>query len=85
MGLFNFFGAKLTYDYNGDTKTTNRKKFVSSGHFVEDQKIGLEFEKIEDYENAIKAYNHALKLAKKTYGFPHPPNIYKRLSIIYKK
>lgn len=82
MGLFS---PKLSYEYNGKIKKVPSKRFVSSGDFVEDQKIGLAFEKLKDYDNAIKAYNHALKLAHKKYNYPHPPNIYKRLSIIYRE
>lgn len=85
MGLFDLFSPKMSYEYKGQTKRTNAKHFVSSGDFVEDQKIGLTFEKSHDYDNAIAAYYHALDLAQSKYVYPHPPNIYKRLSIIYRK
>ncbi|AUJ29404.1 MAG: hypothetical protein ABF991_12420 [Liquorilactobacillus hordei] len=60
------------------------RKFISSGDFVEDQFIGRKFERLNDFENAIKAYECAEKSSIKAWGSP-PPNIYERQAIIYRK
>lgn len=59
-------------------------RFISSGDFVEDQFIGRKFERLNDFENAIKAYEYAEKSSIKSWGSP-PPNIYERQAIIYRK
>lgn len=63
------------------------KHFKSSGDLVKDQDIGREYERQKDYANAIKAYHSAERLALKDplFGNSPPPNIYRRLAIIYRK
>ncbi len=63
------------------------KNFRSSGDLVKDQDIGREFERQKNYVNAIKAYHSAERLALKDPLFENspPPNIYRRLAIIYRK
>lgn len=62
------------------------KKFKSTGDCVNDQHVGREYERQNDYLNAIKAYNSAEKIAinDPNESVP-PPNIYRRLAIIYRK
>lgn len=80
------YSADGTISYSVVNLSDVTSDFVSSGDFVRDQQIGRELERIHDFENAIKAYYSAWKLAEKDPIMQQPPpNVFTRLSMIYRK
>lgn len=75
----------IEYHFSDKLVTENIQHFVSSGDFLEDQKMGASFEKNKDYINAIKAYLAAIENSKVTELGEIPPNPFMRLAIIYRK
>lgn len=78
---------KVIYSFDDNELTKDVGKFESSGDVVEDQMIGRSFERNKDFDNAILAYKSAYNLSKKSEIFSDdpPPNIFNRLSIIYRQ
>lgn len=77
--------GEIEYYYEDKKATENIEKFISSGDFLEDQRLGLSFEKNKDYNNAVKAYLSAIENAKNAESRLVPPNPFMRLAIIYRK
>lgn len=77
--------GEIDYYYEDKKVTENIKTFVSSGDFLEDQRLGASFEKNKDYDNAIKAYLSAIENAQTSEPGLPPPNPFMRLAIIYRK
>ncbi|MCS8572509.1 tetratricopeptide repeat protein [Pediococcus pentosaceus] len=57
--------------------------FKSSGHANQDEHLGNTYEKVKDYNNAIKAYQSAFELQKGATVIP--PRIFMRQAIAYRK
>ncbi|QDJ24231.1 tetratricopeptide repeat protein [Pediococcus pentosaceus] len=57
--------------------------FKSSGHANQDEHLGNAYEKVKDYNNAIKAYQSAFELQKGATVIP--PRIFMRQAIAYRK
>lgn len=79
--------GEVTYTFSDKKVAKDMRVFKSSGDEVKDQFIGKAFERNKDYDNAIKAYLSAYKLALRSDLFKEspPPNIFNRLAIIYRK
>lgn len=75
--------GKITYHFTDKESVENVSSFKSSGDFIKDQHLGKAFESNKDYENAIKAYKSAIRLAEKE--DITPPNPFYRLAVIYRK
>lgn len=79
--------GKIHYIYDDKETVQDKTKLVpfkSTGDFIEDQNIGRAYERHEDFQNAIKAYESAWKLSLNKESSP-PPNIFNRLAIIQRK
>lgn len=79
--------GKVKYIFEDAESVRKEPNFVSTGDFVDDQAKGKAYEKAQDYDNAIEAYNSAYRLSLKDDLFSDgpPPNIFNRLAIIYRK
>ncbi|WP_088825642.1 tetratricopeptide repeat protein [Listeria goaensis] len=87
--------AKKTIDANGNIiysysdkqlviKDNKLIPFRSTNDFLLDQDLGKSYEQNNEYVDAIKAYESAKLLSLKEWPEP-PPNVFLRLSIIYRK